>query len=104
MGRRRDVRPTPAQEAQIRAVLALDVDREDELIRERALEIAADCARLPRETRVPQLAAELARLVDAFEGFAAGRDPPAGRDGAARVGLDALELAARVDERGRAAD
>lgn len=64
----KDRRPTPAQEAQIRAVLAMDVEREDELIRERALEIVAECDALDGGTRVPALDLDAWRLVDSFEG------------------------------------
>jgi hypothetical protein len=94
----KDRRPTPAQEAQIRAVLAMDVEREDELIRERALEIAAECDELAGSARVPALDLDAWRLVDAFEG-----NPPMdalpGTDArtAAEVARQCRDLVARID-------
>jgi hypothetical protein len=97
--RRPATRPSPVDEAQIRAVLDLDVGRENELIRERALEIAAECAAGAAERCVPALDAEAWRLVDAYEGNPpmAGSPYSHGARTAAAVARQCRELVARID-------
>jgi hypothetical protein len=99
MAKRHGTRPSPADEAQIRAVLDLDLARENELIRERALEIVAECNAYAPARRVPALDAEAWRLVDAFEG-----NPPMDESSTQHVGRTATavarqcrELVARID-------
>lgn len=103
MARRRpDSRPTPAAAAQIDAVLALDVARENALLRERALELLEECESDPPGTRCAARELELTTLVDAFEGMP---PPPAaasaGREVGARTNREIAaacrELVARLD-------
>lgn len=103
--RRTPGRPSPADEAQIRAVLALDLARENELIRERALEIVAECEAGDRHRRVPALDEEAWRLVDAFEGNPPLPWSPAPAPGrtAAAVARQCRELVARIEEGGSGA-
>ena len=101
--RREPPRPSPADEAQIRAVLGLDLARENELIRERALEIVAECEAGAPQRRVPWLDAEAWRLVDAFEGNPSlpwAALPPGNRPAAA-VARQCRELVARIDDAAR---
>jgi hypothetical protein len=97
--RRHPARPSPADEAQIRAVLDLDLARENELIRERALEIVAECGGGDLERRVAELDAEAWRLVDAFEGNPSMDEAPSPGDArtAAAVARQCRNLVARID-------
>lgn len=100
--RTRTDRPSPLEAAQIAAVLALDVEREDALIRERALELLADCERGPPGARSAARHLELAALLDAFEGMP---PPPSGRAGDGRasaltnreIAAACRDLVARID-------
>jgi hypothetical protein len=87
--------PTPVEDAQIRAVLDLDVARENELIRERLVEIVGECAAADLARPVPALAAELAALGAAYEGWTAA-EGGAG-ESARDVVRGALALARRID-------
>lgn len=99
--RRRTDRTTPLDAAQIAAVLALDVEREDALIRERAVELLHEATHDDPAARVPARDLELAALVDAFEGM----PPPAAGQSRERVGartnreiaVACRELVARID-------
>ena len=103
--RKASSRPSPLDAARIRAVLALDVERDDELIRERALEIAAECAAGDPHRGVPELDAEAWRLVDAFEGHVPPPQAafPARIRSAAAVAIQCRELVARIDASRRGA-
>jgi hypothetical protein len=96
-GRRRKGPPSAADEAQIRAVLALDLARENELIRERALEIVAECEAGQPQRPVPALDAEAWRLVDAFEGNPSLPATPGTARAAAAVASQCRDLVARMD-------
>jgi hypothetical protein len=98
MSRSRGRPPTAAEQAAIAAVLDLDVARENALLRERALEIAAECEAGDPGSALPALDEEVWRLRDAYEGQPPVAGGQAGPPRSAReVARACRDLVARID-------